>query len=201
MKTEKSTPSERSRRSDVTQARIIKVAKNAFAEQGYAATSLSEIVDQASVTTGAIYHHFNDKKGLFRAVAESLEEEIMDHVMSVPLQDDPWDTFMTGLKSTLRVCARPDINRIVFKEAPSVIGPTEWREIEVRYAFGVIFKAISRLSKSGAMYAPNPGLTSQIILGSIIEAANVVASSDQTEDSLAEATSTVLMMVSALRQR
>ena len=199
MTNKNSIPDGRSSRSNVTQARVLKEARVAFAEQGYAATSLSEIVEQAEVTTGAIYHHFGDKKGLFRAVAESLEEEIMEQVTALPPRENPWDTFVEGIETTLDACARPDINRIVFKEAPSVIGPAEWRQIEVQYAFGLMFQAISNLAKSGIIHAPEPGLTSQIILVSIIEAANAVASAQYKKPALIEAKTTVLKMVSALR--
>jgi len=198
MKNETTSPNRRSTRSEATQARIISVARTAFAKEGYAGVSLSEIVKEADVTTGAIYHHFNDKKGLFQAVAETLEQEIMDYVTALPPQKDPWETFIQGIDATLEICARPDINRIVFKEAPSVIGPAEWREIEVQYAFGMMQAAISGLADLGIVDAPDPGLTSQIILGSIIEAAHAVASATVTETALEDARSAVLKMVTAL---
>lgn len=188
----------RSSRSEATQARIIAVARNAFAKDGYAGASLAEIVRQAEVTTGAVYHHFKDKKGLFQAVAESVEQEILDHVTALPLQDDPWRTFMEGIAATLEICARPDINRIVFKEAPSVIGPAAWREIEVQYAFGMMRATIAALSEAEILDAPNPDLTSQIILGAIIEAAHAVALASDTRAALEDAKAAVLTMVAAL---
>jgi len=201
MKNETDTPNRRSTRSEATQARIIAVAKAAFAKEGYAGVSLSEIVKKADVTTGAIYHHFNDKKGLFQAVAETLEQEIMDYVTALPSHEDPWETFIHGIGATLEICARPDINRIIFKEAPSVIGPAEWRDIEVQYAFGMMQAAISGLADAGIVDAPDPGLTSQIILGAIIEAAHAVASAPVTETALEDAKSAVLRMVTALHKQ
>ena len=175
------------------------MAKNAFAKEGYAGVSLSEIVRQADVTTGAVYHHFKDKKGLFRAVAEALEQEIMEYVTGLPPRDDPWETFIQGISATLEICARPDINRIVFKEAPSVIGPAEWREIEVQYAFGMMRAAVAQLAEAGIMDSPDPDITSQIILGSIIEASHAVASAPVAEIALRDAKSAVLKMVISLR--
>ena len=199
MKKETAGSNRRSSRSEATQSRIISVAKSAFAKEGYADVSLSEIVRQADVTTGAVYHHFKDKKGLFRAVAEALEQEIMQYVTGLPPCDDPWETFIQGIGATLEICARPDINRIVFKEAPSVIGPVEWREIEVQYAFGVMRATITQLADAGIMDAPDPDLTSQIILGSIIEASHAVASAPDAEIALQDAKSAILKMVIALR--
>lgn len=122
----------------------------------------------------------------------------MDYVMRLPTQKDPWETFTKGISATLEICARPDISRIVFKEAPSVFGPAEWREIEVQYAFGRMRATIAQLADAGIVDAPDPDLTSQIILGSIIEASHAVASAPVTDIALENAKSAVLKMVTAL---
>ena len=102
-------------------ARIIKTARSIFAQHGYGSTSLVDITKATKVTTGAIYHHFGDKKGLFQAVAEDMEQEILDDVTArISGISAPWDMFETGIIETLEICARPDIQRIVFREAPSV---------------------------------------------------------------------------------
>lgn len=186
-------------RSETTQARIISIARNIFAREGFAGTSLAEIVKKADVTTGAIYHHFGDKRGLFKAVAESLEQEILDEVAKLPLENDPWNAFESGISATLKICARADIQRIVFQEAPTVIGLAEWREIEVQYAFGVMRAAIGELSIAGEISESDPDITAQIILGAIIQAAHAVATANDQETALALAQVTVNRMVRALR--
>ncbi|WOE75776.1 TetR/AcrR family transcriptional regulator [Alterisphingorhabdus coralli] len=189
----------RANRSAETQARIIAVARDEFAEHGFGGASLAAIVRKADVTTGAIYHHFADKKGLFQAVAEHLEQEILDHVAALPPLDDPWEAFAQRIGGALEICARPDIARIVFKEAPSVIDPVTWREIEMQYAFGKVCMEIGALAQAGVIDAPNAELTSKILLGAIIEAAHMVASSEDKESALVEAQSAILKMVTALR--
>lgn len=189
----------RAEKSEQTQARITEVARGVFAERGYAQASLAEIVREADVTTGAIYHHYGDKKGLFLAVAEHLEREILDAVTSVEQTDNPWSDFVTGVVSTLEICARPDIQRIVFREAPTVIGFAEWREIEVQYAFGLMQSVIVRLAGQGYIFAPNPELTAHVILGAIIQAAHAVASSTNSVKALTEARETILLMVEAIQ--
>ena len=56
-----------------TQAVLRAVGHKLFGQLGYEGTSLGAICSEAGVTTGALYHHFGDKKGVFAAVAEELD--------------------------------------------------------------------------------------------------------------------------------
>ncbi len=64
-------------RSEATRAKLIEVGIELFSERGFAAVGTEEIVDRAEVTRGALYHHFGDKRDLFRAVHEELEQRIV----------------------------------------------------------------------------------------------------------------------------
>jgi AcrR family transcriptional regulator len=55
----------RQRRGEETRAQLIRAAAEAFAEQGYDATSVAEICQRAGVSKGAFYHHFDSKQDLF----------------------------------------------------------------------------------------------------------------------------------------
>ena len=48
--------------------RILRVARAAFVDRGYADVSMQEIADAAGLTKPAIYYHFTDKQDLFEAV-------------------------------------------------------------------------------------------------------------------------------------
>jgi AcrR family transcriptional regulator len=56
--------SERSRRA------VLEAALRLFASQGYRATTMREIADQAGVSTGNVYHHFPDKETIFRELID-----------------------------------------------------------------------------------------------------------------------------------
>jgi AcrR family transcriptional regulator len=55
----------RQQRGEETRAQLIQAAAQAFAEQGYDATSVAEICRRAGVSKGAFYHHFDSKQDLF----------------------------------------------------------------------------------------------------------------------------------------
>ena len=53
-----------------TRERVLRSAVRLFAENGYAATSVREIVESAGVTKPVLYYHFKSKDGLYQAVWE-----------------------------------------------------------------------------------------------------------------------------------
>ncbi|WP_210584353.1 ScbR family autoregulator-binding transcription factor [Streptomyces sp. GESEQ-35] len=57
-------------RAEQTRAAIIAAAADLFDRQGYESTSLSDIVEHAQVTKGALYFHFAAKEDLAHAIME-----------------------------------------------------------------------------------------------------------------------------------
>lgn len=51
---------------------IVKAAIKVFLEQGYAATTLQRVAEEARVIRATIYSHFSDKNELFKAIIEEL---------------------------------------------------------------------------------------------------------------------------------
>ncbi len=58
-----------------TRQQILRAALKRFADAGYAATSVQDIVDDAKVSKPALYYHFADKAGLFQALVNQAHEE------------------------------------------------------------------------------------------------------------------------------
>ena|SRR5579872_3965484 len=51
---------------------IVKAAVKTFLENGYAATSMNQVAEEAGVIKATIYSHFADKQQLFKAVIEEV---------------------------------------------------------------------------------------------------------------------------------
>ena len=58
-----------------TRQQILQAALKRFANSGYAATSVQQIVDDAQVSKPALYYYFRDKAGLFQALVHEAHDE------------------------------------------------------------------------------------------------------------------------------
>ncbi|HXF09450.1 MAG TPA: TetR/AcrR family transcriptional regulator [Desulfuromonadaceae bacterium] len=54
---------------------ILRAALKHFANAGYAAASVQQIVDEAGLSKPALYYHFKDKAGLFQALVYEAHDE------------------------------------------------------------------------------------------------------------------------------
>ena len=58
-----------------TRIEILRAALKRFADAGYSATSVQQIVDDAKVSKPALYYHFADKAGLFQALVSEAHDQ------------------------------------------------------------------------------------------------------------------------------
>jgi AcrR family transcriptional regulator len=114
------------RRADAAQEtadRLIAVAQAAFARGGVGAVSLDALAAEAGVTRGALHHRFGNKAGLFEAVLRRIVAEIgaeLDRAYAGA--PDPWTGFCLCFHVYLDAVLRPDRARILFQDAPAVLG-------------------------------------------------------------------------------
>jgi AcrR family transcriptional regulator len=112
----------RARQAEATRNLLIAVAREHFTERGYPATSIDDIIQQAGVARGALYHHFSGKEALFRAVYDEVEGEVVARVMETAgSQSSPWDALRAGLSTFLDACLEPGFRRIVILDSVSVL--------------------------------------------------------------------------------
>src|SRR4051794_22422216 len=139
-------PSRRQEYSASTRRALVDVATERFATQGYAGTSLDEIVAGARVTKGALYHHFKGKQDLFEAAFVAVEDAASDRIRgAIDASEDPWERAITGLREFLAVTRTEDYRRIVIQEGPAVLGYERFREQEERSTFGLVHDIVASL--------------------------------------------------------
>ena len=154
----------------------MRVARELFAARGYPAVGTEEIVRQARVTRGALYHHFDDKQDLFRAVHEEVERELVGAIArQLGAIADPWELLVTGTRSFLDACTDPAFVQIALLDAPSVLGWEEWREIDARYGLGLVSGSLQNAMDAG-LFKPQPVRPlAHLFLAALSEAALLIA--------------------------
>ena len=128
-----------------TRAALLKAARTIFAEQGYAAAATEEIVRRAKVTRGALYHHFEDKRSLFDAVASEVAREIAEKIEAMTPMDDPLKALIVGTGAFLDACLDPAVRRIYLIDAPAVLGWHRWREIDAPHGVRSLREGVSAM--------------------------------------------------------
>lgn len=112
----------RDRQAAATRTLIVSVARDLFAAQGYAGTSIEDIARQAGVAKGALYHHFSGKDALFRAVYEAvLSEAVSSMLAATAAETDLWASVHAGLSAFLDACLEPAFRRIVVLDSVTVL--------------------------------------------------------------------------------
>ena len=185
---------------EATRVALLAAGRRHFGAHGYAAAELGAIAADAAVTTGAIYHHFGSKLGLFQAVAEALEVELVT-VAAAATGETPWAGLRAGLHALIDHCASDDIRRILLIEAPQVIGPAAWREIELRYAYGAMRGVLAALIEADVLIRVPVDFVARAILALLGEAAAEVADRPRDAPERAEVLAAFDAMLDALEAR
>lgn len=111
-KQEKETSMAKDQNPAATRKAILDAAFNLFYHNGFQATGLSEIVEQAGVSKGAIYNHFASKLELgYAIVDEVLHEHVLSHWMA-PYQEleDPIEATMAVMENAREFLAESEFN-------------------------------------------------------------------------------------------
>lgn len=178
------------------------VARELFAQRGYAAVGTEEIVQRARVTRGALYHHFRDKKDLFRAVLEEVEAELAEEIggqLAGPPAGDPIALLSVGVRAFLEHCMDPAVARIAMVDAPSVLGWQEWREVDERYGLGLVIVGLKGAMAAGALREQPVKPLAHLLLGALGEAGMLIANADDPGAARAEVEPALLGLLEGLR--
>jgi AcrR family transcriptional regulator len=102
-------------------AQLLESAREVFAQRGYHATSITDLVEAAGVARGTFYLYFESKHAIFLALVEDLLSELRGAVSGVRLGpdaqpiEDQLARILSRALTTIR--DRRDLTRILFREA------------------------------------------------------------------------------------
>jgi AcrR family transcriptional regulator len=188
-------------RGAATRAELVRAARELFAERGYAGVGTEEIVARAGVTRGALYHHFEDKKDLFRAVHEELEQALVAEIgQRIAGIDDPWEALVVGTRAFLDSCTDPAMIRIALLDAPVVLGWEEWRQIDARYGLGLVSGGLQNAMDRGVVARREVRPLAHLLLGAMTEAAMVIANASDHAAARREVEPPLFALLDGLRK-
>lgn len=170
-----------------TRKKLIEVARRTFADFGYADTSMDKLTAEAGLTRGALYHHFGDKKGLFAAVVDQIDSEMAEHAQEYLGQTgDIWAELMFEGKTYIQNALNPEFQQIVLRDGPAVLGdPAHWPS--QNRCLDATQNCIEQLIPTGRIHLVDSRAAAVFLNGAAMNAALWVASSENQEQTLAQA--------------
>lgn len=160
-----------------TRRAILDRARRLFATKGYAATGTEEIISELGITRGALYHQFNDKLGVFKAVITEAYSEITDYIRTkIQPLDDNWEQLVIGCQAFLEITQQEELRRLVFIEAPAVLAADTLVEFD-QYGFRLLHEAIQIAVNEGKLSTIDAEGFAHLVNGSLNELAAWVAQS------------------------
>lgn len=111
-----------------TRGRLLVAARRAFEARGYGATSTEELRAQIGLTRGGFYHHFADKRALFREVFEAEATALAELVKSQTDRfGDPGEALRAQATTWLQHVWHPGPAQVLVIDAPAVLDdPDFW---------------------------------------------------------------------------
>jgi AcrR family transcriptional regulator len=175
----------RAEQGQATRQQIVVVATDLFARHGYEGTSIEAVLAASEVSRGALYHHFASKEALFEAVLERVEQGIAKRIVAAAsVGPDAVGRLRAGCLAWLRIAEDQTAQQIALIDAPSVVGWQKWREIDGRYAFGLLKGALAAVAAEGRIRPELVEVLAHMLLAALLELALVIARADKPRAAL-----------------
>ena len=186
-----------------TRTALLAVARRMFAAGGYDGTGTEQIVAEAQVTRGALYHHFRDKADLFRAVMEEAAGEVAWRLTDdqTQLEGSPLDEISDGIGAFLDVCVGGDFQRIVLIDGPRVLGEQAWDQLVERYGRALLEEWLTRAIAAGDMDPVPVRPLARLLIAMLTEASLAIAAAADPAATRAELGVTLTHLLDGMRPR
>jgi AcrR family transcriptional regulator len=185
--------------SAATREVLLAGAREAFAEHGYADAPLEALVRSVGMTKGALYHHFGSKRGLFLAVAQSIDAEIQQRLdAALPAQLQTLEQLITACEIFLEATLDQGVRRILLLDLPAVVGHRAARELDATASIEPLTTALADLAKAGRLREVDPTATAHLLNGALYEAALWIGDSPKPRQALRRAVDSLRRLIDGL---
>lgn len=131
--------------------KLIVAARGLFAERGFAAVSVDEIAAKASLTKGAVYYQFKDKRDLFRAACGAVIDEIVARVSTGTMEHvtHSINEIVTGSGILFDAYEGREARQLLLIDGPAVLGMSEWIATQSRLRIELGEHALHHIADAG----------------------------------------------------
>lgn len=179
-------------------AKLIRAARKAFATQGYADASMDELTASVGLTRGALYHNFEDKKGLLWAVVEQIDGEMAGRLRAIREQAPTlWQGLLAEGSAYIEMALEPEIQRIMLLDGPAVLGdPSKWPGENA--CLDITMRTIRSLIDEKVVKPVDVEAAGRLLNGAALSAALWVAAADHPKAVLSKAVDAFRQLASGL---
>ncbi len=143
-----------------TRDALIIAARKIFVSNGFAHASTPEIVRRAGLTRGALYHYFENKTDLFRAVVtEEADAVAREANFASPDFDTPQKAMMAGAKAYFEAMKVPGRSKLLLIEGPSVLGKEEMSRIDASTGAPALREGLANIARKEGINLPLDALS------------------------------------------
>jgi AcrR family transcriptional regulator len=180
-------------RTETTRRALLDAGRALFAQHGYADVGVGELSRRAGVTSGAIYHHFGSKAGLFRAVYDELVASTSERIANAR-SASPSPSLIADCELYLDACADPAFFRIT-ADAPAVIG---W-DVILGDTQALIAANLAAAQADGEISPTLPTLTlARLLAAALKEAGVMIATASDPARARADANESARHLIAGL---
>lgn len=131
-------------RTETTRQALLDAARALFVNKGYGATSTPDICASTATTRGALYHHFVDKRDLFRHVLQREAEAVRaDIVAATPEGLTQRAALLAGSEAYLNAMTVPGRTRLLLIDGPAVLGLAELLALDAANAANALEEGLA----------------------------------------------------------
>ena len=152
--------------------RIMEAAEAVFAEKGYHAAAVDEIVRRTDMSKGGVYFHFPSKERLFFAVLDHLADRLVDRIRrSVAQEKSAVARLEIALTTVLESLGkRRKLAKLMLVQGYSMGNAFEKKRVETYSRFASLIKQdLDQAVAEGSIPPIDTEITSHIWLGAINE--------------------------------
>lgn len=151
--------------------RLLRAAVDLFADKGYAATSVREIVAAAGVTKPVLYYYFQSKEGLYLEIMNSASDDLRANLESITDRDiSVWERLLKLADTTYRAYSE---NLKIMKIMHAIMfGPPQGAPfVDFNAVYWAFHEAVEAMvvegMQSGEMLPGDPKDVTWVLMGTV----------------------------------